>query len=196
MSAIAAEPDSVDGVLELYERRGDEHLGEAVTQLQHALQAGALAQRAGAPDALVAAALLHDVGHLVADARSPRSGDGAGAGDDRHDTRGARLLASIFGPDVTAPVALHVVAKRWSCAVEPSHLETLSAASVASLAAQGGPLDAASCARFEAHPAFRDAVALREFDDAAKDPDAVVGTLSGFEPLLRRLAASRADPSG
>jgi gamma-butyrobetaine dioxygenase len=191
VSAIEPEPDSVDGLLELYERRGDEHLGEAVTQLQHALQAGALASSAGAGDALVAAAILHDVGHLAADARSPGSGDGAG--DDRHDARGARLLASIFGPDVAAPVALHVVAKRWSCAVEPSYLEALSAASVASLAAQGGPLDAASCARFEAHLAFRDAIALRGFDDAAKDPDVVVGTLSEFEPLLRRLADARAE---
>jgi gamma-butyrobetaine dioxygenase len=193
VSAVEAGPVSVDGLLELYERGGGEHLGEAVTQLQHALQAGTLAASAGAGDALVVAALLHDVGHLADDARSPGSSEGGG--DDRHDARGARLLASIFGPDVTAPVALHVVAKRWSCAVEPSYLETLSAASVASLAAKGGPLDAASCARFEAHPAFRDAVALRGFDEAAKDPEAVVGTLSEFEPLLRRLADRPAGPA-
>ena len=39
--------------------------GEAVSQAEHALQAAELAEREGAPDALVVAALLHDVGHLL-----------------------------------------------------------------------------------------------------------------------------------
>ena len=41
-----------------------DYLGEPVTVAAHLLQAGARAQAAGAPPALVAAALLHDVGHL------------------------------------------------------------------------------------------------------------------------------------
>ena len=41
---------------------GDAYFGEAVSQQEHALQAASLAVREGAPEALVAAALLHDIG--------------------------------------------------------------------------------------------------------------------------------------
>ena len=40
--------------------------GEAVTQLEHALQCAQLSMAADDSDALVAASLLHDVGHLWA----------------------------------------------------------------------------------------------------------------------------------
>src|SRR3546814_15415383 len=39
--------------------------GEEVTQLAHALQCATFAQQSCASDSLVAAALLHDIGHLV-----------------------------------------------------------------------------------------------------------------------------------
>jgi len=175
----------VEELFALFDARGHERDGEAVTQSAHALQSAALARRDGATDELVAAALLHDVGHLVADAR--------GAGwrveiDDAHDAVGARLLAPIFGARVAGPVALHVAAKRWRCAVDPEHLDALSDASRASLRAQGGPLDHVARARFEAHPTFQDAVALRQWDDEAKDPTVAVGELRDHAPLLVRLA--------
>ena len=182
-------PVTVSSVLGLYERRGHEHYGEDVTQLQHALQCAEHAACACAADELVAAALLHDVGHLIADERSPEWRDDVD--DDRHEAAGARIVASLLGPRAAAPVALHVTAKRWRCAVDPTYHAALSTASAASLVAQGGPLDAAACARFEAHRAFDDAVALRGWDDAAKDPAASVGSLGDFEPLLARLAAGR-----
>lgn len=194
MSRTAIPPASVDALLELFERRGHERYGEDVTQLGHALQAAQLAQEAGAAEALVAAALLHDVGHLAADGR--RRDERDDANDDRHEAIGARILAPIFGPGVAAPVALHVVAKRWRCAVDASYVDTLSAASAASLVAQGGPLDAAACAGFEACPPFREAVALRGWDDAAKDPDAAPGSLRDYAPLLTRVAAAHAASAG
>ena len=56
--------DVIDTIAELFATRGHaEYHGEAVSQLEHALQAAHLAERSGAADALVAAALLHDVGH-------------------------------------------------------------------------------------------------------------------------------------
>jgi gamma-butyrobetaine dioxygenase len=102
-----------------------DYLGEPVTVLAHLLQAGALAEAAGAPPALVAAALLHDVGHL------PGVGDRTGrelmAGtDNRHGAQGAAWLAHWFPPSVTEPIRLHVPAKRYLCAVEPAYLALLS----------------------------------------------------------------------
>jgi phosphonate degradation associated HDIG domain protein len=176
----------VAGLLDLYDRLGDDPYGEDVTQTAHALQCAALAEEAGASDALVAAALLHDLGHLLAVGDASRRGD-----DDRHEAIGARTLASIFGPAVAAPVALHVVAKRWRCATDPSYVDELSEASRASLAIQGGALSAEECVRFEAHPSFHDAVALRGWDDLAKDPSSPTGSIRDYEGLLDHLAHDR-----
>ena len=178
---------SVASLLELYERRGDDPYGESVSQRAHALQCAALAMREGVTDELVASALLHDVGHLLAGMRPASWRDDVD--DDRHEALGARALASLFGPLVAAPVALHVTAKRWRCAVDPAYLAKLSDASRATLVAQGGPLDDAECERFTSHPSFADTVRLRAWDDAAKDPAARVGSMLEHEPLLARLAS-------
>jgi predicted HD phosphohydrolase len=191
VSASPDAPTSITSLLELYERRGDEHYGEDVTQRSHALQCAALARADGAPDELVAAALLHDVGHFLSGERP--SGWRDDVDDDRHEALGARVLASLFGARVAAPVALHVTAKRWRCAVDAPYLTALSATSRATLTAQGGPLTDTECERFAAHPAFRDAVRLREWDDAAKDPAARPGPMREHEPLLTGLAERALD---
>ena len=62
-------PDTIVAVIaDILTRRGAEsYLGEAVSMQQHMLQAATLAEREGAADALVAAALLHDIGHYTGD---------------------------------------------------------------------------------------------------------------------------------
>src|SRR5262249_19687881 len=52
--------------LELLSAALDQYFGEPVTQLEHALQCAHLARQANADDDLVLAALLHDIGHLIA----------------------------------------------------------------------------------------------------------------------------------
>ncbi|MEQ1788060.1 MAG: phosphohydrolase [Acidimicrobiales bacterium] len=176
---------TVDEVLALLAAHGAERYDEEIFQLAHAEQTAALAGAAGASAALVAASLLHDVGHLL---------ELAGAGgtrdrtvDHRHEARGAAWLAGLFPPAVTAPIALHVRAKRYLCAVDPAYGEVLSAGSVASLERQGGPMDAAEVAAFEANAGWEDAVALRRWDDVAKVPDLVVPTAETYRPLLESL---------
>ncbi len=111
---------------------------EAVSQTEHALQAAELAEREGAPDHLVVAALLHDVGHLL----DGQDEDLANRGlDGRHEEAGYAWLAKHFGARVTEPIRLHVAAKRYLCAVDPTYLADLSPASRMSLALQGGPMD-------------------------------------------------------
>jgi gamma-butyrobetaine dioxygenase len=159
---------------------GEDYLGEAVTIAAHSLQAGGLALRAGAPDALVAAALLHDVGHLVENEQSVET--------EHHDDSGARWLTTWLGDEVTEPVRLHVLAKRYLCTVEPSYRDRLSPASIHTLGLQGGLLSAEEVAEFEANPYHRDAVAVRRWDDEAKDPDARTPDYAEFVPILSRLA--------
>ena len=173
---------SIDEVLDLFARFGPQRYDEELSQLAHAEQTAALAQAAGASDALVVAALLHDVGHLLelAAAEGPRDR----TTDQHHEARGAAWLAGLFPPSVTAPVALHVRAKRYLCAVEPSYLDALSAGSRDSLVRQGGPLAAAVAEAFRANQGWEDAVALRRWDDHAKVVDLVVTPMVDHRPLL------------
>ncbi len=179
---------SVDEVLALFERFGAVHYDEELSQLAHAEQTAAQATAAGASSALVAAALLHDVGHLLelADVAARDR-----AVDQRHEDRGAAWLAGLLPPAVTAPVALHVRAKRYLCAVDPSYASGLSPGSVASLARQGGPLSPAEAGAFEQNPGWEAAVALRRWDDLAKVPDLPTPRLPTYLPLLDSLARPR-----
>jgi gamma-butyrobetaine dioxygenase len=161
------------------------YLGEPVSQAAHMLQAGALAERAGATPDLVAAALLHDVGHFT----GTRTGEDLMRGtDNRHGEQGAGWLAQWFGQAVTEPVRLHVAAKRYLCAVEPGYLSRLSPASVFTLGVQGGPMRPDEVLAFEANPHAGRACQVRRWDDQAKDPDAPVPPFEHFAPLLAALA--------
>ena len=179
----------IDVIAALFDSAGAaDYLGEPVTQAEHMLQAGALALAADAPDALVAAALLHDVGHF----QGPLTGhDLMNGTDNHHSDTGAAWLAPWFGPAVTEPVRLHVAAKRYLCAVEPAYLQALSPASVHTLAVQGGPFGPADIQRFRAHPHHADAVALRRWDDQAKDPTIAAPAFATLRAVLQRAQRDR-----
>ncbi len=178
----------IDRLAELFGGEGARsYLGEAVSIAAHMLQAGALAERAGAADALVAAALLHDVGHFEAVGRGQNDGQQRDAIDYRHQDSGADWLAQWFPTEVTEPVRLHVLAKRYLCAVEPDYLAQLSPASVHTLELQGGPLTDAEAREFERRPDSQAAVSVRRWDDQAKDPAVSTATFDHFRQLLTQL---------
>jgi phosphonate degradation associated HDIG domain protein len=187
---VVSDPTTVDELFELYERLGDQNYGESITQTDHALQCAALARDASASEALIVAALFHDVGHLAFDVQGGPGYD-LSSEDDDHEARGARILARLFAPSVAQPVAMHVLAKRWRCTREPRYYQQLSSASQATLVAQGGLLNEDECQRFEQHPGFGDALALRTWDDSGKVEGLDVGTLRDWEPLVRSLAEPR-----
>jgi len=161
-----------------------EYLGEPVTQAAHMLQAAALAEKESAPPALIAAALLHDVGHFHG---AVTGHDLMRGTDNRHSHTGADWLTQWFGPEVTEPVRLHVAAKRYLCATEPGYAATLSPASVYTLGVQGGPMQGAELEEFTASPYAADAVRVRRWDDQAKDPQAGAPEFTHFRPLLSGL---------
>jgi gamma-butyrobetaine dioxygenase len=168
---------TLEGLRELFSGDGARaYMGERVTLGEHMLQAAALAEQTGRPLALVAAALLHDIGHL------------AGASDERHGEAGDELLAGLFGEEVRRPVLLHVAAKRYLCTIEPGYRERLSAASTETLALQGGLMDAPERARFEAERYFAEALAVRRLDEEAKVPGRVTPPFSHYVGLLETLS--------
>jgi gamma-butyrobetaine dioxygenase len=148
----------VDEIMQLFAAKGSaEYGGERVSQLEHALQAAHLAQTEKAPPNMVVAALLHDIGHLLADAP-----------DAAHEEIGHAYVAKFFPNSVSEPVRLHVAAKRYLCATDSSYLAQLSPASADSLRVQGGPMCDVELDSFEDEPFFTEAVALRHWDDLAK----------------------------
>jgi phosphonate degradation associated HDIG domain protein len=180
----------VDEIMRLMTERGVEsYFGEPVSQLEHALQTAWLASQANSTPALIAAALLHDLGHLRHDL-----GEGIGADgiDTRHEQLGYDWLLARFGPAVAEPVRDHVAAKRYLCRVDPEYYAQLSPASIQSLGLQGGPFSEDEASAFECLPRYREALQLRRWDDAAKVPGLPVPPLEEYRPLL--LVLSRTDP--
>ncbi len=175
-----------DSPLQLLRQGSGRYGGEPVTQLDHALQAAALADRSGAGEALVVAALLHDIGHLLGPDTSADTGH-----DRQHELIGAKLLRRWgFGDDVVEPVRLHVPAKRY-LARNSRYLGTLSAESIASLAAQGGPMTDEEAALFTANPWSECAVRLRRWDDQAKVEGLSVAGLDAYRGLVHGLRLAK-----
>ena len=160
------------------------YAGEPVTQLQHALQSGALAQEAGADEALVAAAFLHDLGHLLNLQGETPTERGI---DDRHQYFVLPFLRPVLPERVLEPIRLHVDAKRYLCAVDENYAARLSTDSVRSLALQGGVFDADTARAFIEKPFAREAVALRRWDDAAKFPGKRTPDLAHFMGVVERV---------
>jgi phosphonate degradation associated HDIG domain protein len=155
-----------DEVFAIFAARGAvEYFGERVSVNEHALQAAYFAQIASAPPALVIAALLHDIGHLVEQVPSDIAD---WKKDTRHEVVGGRWLAERFGPEVFEPVRLHVPAKRYLLATDDQYINRLSPASVITLKLQGGPMAAHEIAQFETERYHSDAVRVRRCDDQGK----------------------------
>jgi phosphonate degradation associated HDIG domain protein len=175
-----------DEVQTLFAERGAAcYFGETVSTTQHCLQAAFFAQKAGASEALVLAALLHDIGHLidqVPDAISEWTEDA------HHEEIGGRWLARRFGPEVAEPVRLHVPAKRFLCAIDAGYCAKLSPASVLTLKLQGGPMSAAEVAKFAALPFHRDAIRIRHWDDAGKISGLETLELADYSDMIGRLS--------
>jgi phosphonate degradation associated HDIG domain protein len=168
----------LDTIYDLFARKGTAlYGGEAVTQTEHALQAAMLAENSGAPSALIAAALLHDVGHLLHELPDNIADLGS---DDVHEKLGYDWLCDHFPPELTEPVRNHVDAKRYLCAVDRAYLSTLSPASVQSLSLQGGAMSANECTRFESGQFFKQSIELRRWDDRAKIPGLMTPSLEHY----------------
>ena len=174
----------VDTLYALFERYGDRSYGEDLNQRDHALQVADVARRDDAPDTLVVAGLLHDIGQFLD--REGTDADGAPV-DEHHELSGAAFLDTYYPAAVVAPIRLHVAAKRYLCAAEPDYRATLSEASVVSLQAQGGPFDLAQRAEFLRLPYAHNAIRLRRYDDFGKQPTCAVAPLDSYRPMLVRL---------
>jgi phosphonate degradation associated HDIG domain protein len=172
-------------IADIFNRRGAEsYLGEDVTMSEHMLQGAALAEAEGASDELVAAALLHDIGHYTGEFGEDYIDQGV---DDLHEEAGAKVLEPYFPEVITECVRLHVAAKRFLCATDPAYFGKLSEASVRTLALQGGPMSREEAEAFRATPYFREAVRVRLWDEEGKVPGKPTPAIEHYLPLLQRV---------
>jgi phosphonate degradation associated HDIG domain protein len=182
---------SVDNIFQLLDQRGAGRYGlSAVNQKQHALQSADLARKRGLSEALIIAALFHDLGHLLMGEDIDLAEQGV---DDLHEKTSADALEQLFGRDVAEPVRLHVAAKRYLCAVNPAYYHKLSEDSRRSLSLQGGPMSATEVAAFDALEHRAAALALRMIDDDAKVADLATPGLDAYRPMAARLQLAKSE---
>jgi [1-hydroxy-2-(trimethylamino)ethyl]phosphonate dioxygenase len=178
--------EAVDRIIRIYHERGQGRYGsEKVSQIEHAIQCACLAQEADAKPTLVAASLLHDLGHIIDDSALPS--DDSSNLDDHHEERAYQWLCHHFGLEIAEPVRLHVMAKRYLCTVETGYLESLSPTSLKSFYDQGGLMSSQELDEFRTNPFFEDAIQLRRWDDEAKDENKTIPAIDDYAPLLLSL---------
>jgi phosphonate degradation associated HDIG domain protein len=185
-------PFTISDIQRLFDQLGDRaYSGEPVSQIEHALQCGLLAEEAGASPELITAAFLHDIGHLINDQGESPTLRGI---DDRHEYVAIPRLRDLFPDAVLAPIRLHVDAKRYLCArgdgrmSGPEYLAALSADSVRSLKLQGGVFSEAEADAFIAQPHAADAVKVRRWDDLAKVAGQPTPSLSHYMVIAASVA--------
>ena len=175
----------VEFIADIFERRGAEsYLGEPVTMSEHMLQGAWLAEQDGAPEELVAAALLHDIGHYTSEFGTYSPDD---VEDKHHDEAGGEVLAPFFPPVSVECVRLHVSAKRYLCATDPTYFSKLSPASVHTLSLQGGPMSVEEVAEFRRNPFHEEAVRVRIWDEGGKVANMKTRAFRDYVPLLDRV---------
>ncbi len=180
--------DAIKTVLDTFNARGSRKYGlENVTQLQHALQSAVLAVEEGADGALVVAALLHDIGHILDSDELPSDADCNL--DDGHEHSGHAWVLQHFGKAVAEAVRLHVLAKRYLCSTDPAYEQVLSPTSHKSFLDQGGRMNETEIKAFETEPYFKQALRLRRWDDVAKDPTKKTPPIEDFVPQLEAYLA-------
>jgi predicted HD phosphohydrolase len=159
--------------------------GEAVTQLDHALQCATLAEEAGADDALITAALLHDVGHLL----EPKDGHGFADGDFGHEHVGAQFLLDAFGVAVAGGLVCTsrpsaIFARKTALATGPRRHPNIPWHCKVDLFSGRGSASLAE-------PYAEEAVNLRRWDDGAKVAGVETAPLSHYVAIAERVLTRR-----
>lgn len=164
-------------IKEIYKRHGDARYGEKMSLISHSLQAALFAEKATDNEAIIVAAFLHDIGHLLQEYDDKEVLEMGDFGKVDHEIIGAKFLEHLgFGEEICVPIANHVRSKKYLCFVDKNYLDLLSPASLQTLYYQGGPMDSESARTFENEQYFEESIALRRLDDQAKIEDFNIDT--------------------
>lgn len=159
----------VEEIFALYGKHGfEDYIGETISQIEHMSQASQLAIAEGFDDEVILAAFFHDLGHICKTDR-PMDAQMGGYGTKNHESLGAAFLRDRgFSERIASLVESHVNTKRYLCFKNPNYYSNLSQASKITLTYQGGVMIEEEAIQFEACPFFKEKIAIRRFDEAAK----------------------------
>lgn len=180
---------TADEIIALYQNHGNEdYIGEPVSQIEHMCQCAQLAEANGEDDETILAAFFHDIGHLV-EFEDPNAivdhMDNFGIAE--HEKLGRKfLLSKGFSANVADMVASHVDAKRYLTYKFPEYYDALSEASKQTLIHQGGQMKEAEALTFEAHPLSAKYIALRRWDEQAKEINKPLPSLEIYRQMMIR----------
>lgn len=171
----------IDRVLALFRARGHSPHddGAGMSQMEHGLRCAALAEESGAPVPLIAAALLHDIGHLL----DHSEGNDANRTGDRHAAAGANLLDAVLGPTVAFPVRWHQDARRW-LATSRTHCRLLSYDSRRAALRDGGVMGKFERETFLCRPFSAESITLCLWEERVKGRRRSTPSLDHFTRLI------------
>ncbi|KAF2102469.1 Phosphonoacetate hydrolase [Rhizodiscina lignyota] len=190
-SVHARARDTISSLFSFIDAQGQgDYIGEAVSQLEHSLQTAYLAQQAGADDETVLGALLHDVGRFIpAASEMPAmiAPDGTYVGTASHEILGENYLRQLgFSEKVCQLVGSHVMAKRYLTAVDKGYHDGLSQSSKTTLKYQGGTFTPEQVKEAQKDPWLQEKLAVRRWDDQAKEAGAKTPDLKSYEPIATK----------
>jgi len=174
----------INKISNLFKEKGEtEYYGEKVSISDHVLQAAYWAEKRNLEKSLIVGGLLHDIGHLISESGEDYLDKG---NDNSHELIGFKYLSQFMPPEVTIPIKLHVSAKRYLCTTDHTYFSELSEASKKSFYLQGGKMDASEKRKFEEQNFFKEAIALRKCDDAAKNPNLTTPSLKYYFGIMEQ----------
>lgn len=179
---------TADEIIAVFEKKGGENYsGEEITQLEHACQAGQLAEKDGNDDEVILAAFLHDLGHLLDEEEGIEHMDSYGVKD--HEGVGAAYLTKRgFSEKIATLVKSHVAAKRYLCYANKRYFDNLSHASKMTLEFQGGPMIETEAKAFESNPLKNLIIKMRTWDEEAKEKNVPLPSLQVYkEKMIKHL---------
>ncbi|CEK10570.1 HD domain-containing protein [Legionella hackeliae] len=159
-----------------------DYIGEAVSQLEHALQCAYFAEQETHDSEVILASLFHDIGHFASQTQQNTM---ANLGIIYHEWIGAKLAYDLgFSAKVALLIGYHVDAKRYLAGKKTSYFERLSPASKGTLNFQGGVMSSEESEAFESHPYFKEILQVRVNDEKAKEKELVVPGLDYYRQHL------------
>lgn len=184
MNSEATVTETVNEILSLYKNFGKEdYIGEPVSQIEHMCQCAQLAEKEGYDSEVILAAFFHDIGHLCERVIPLVFMKNYGVID--HEKLGADYLTSKgFSEKITKLVASHVAAKRYLTYRFPQYYEKLSPASRETLVFQGGIMNEEEAIVFEKDTLSELYIALRKWDELAKEEHVPLPSLDYYEKLM------------
>ena len=182
---------TVEELFDMITNSGEaDYIGENVSQLEHMCQAAEFAEAQGNDPELILGALFHDIGHFCTEYGEEDAM--GGLGHISHDKVGADYLRDRgFSERIAGIVQNHVEAKRYLCVTKPGYFKKLSAASLKTLAFQGGPMSEEEVAQFEADPYHKDYVKMRAWDEMAKVENKPLPDINRYKQMAKEHLKSR-----